>query len=92
MILKLTNKIQNRKQANHVGHIIAAQYCQRQNNYVERCFSLINNSFNSQKHQREECHCVEPHNIPVICYEISAEGIEHTESGGYLVIPAKGTP
>ena len=83
---EINEEIEHGENANHVCHVVVREECDCKSNNIEGCLLLIDYSLNSENNKREQVHCVDPHNIPVIGDKEAAECIENTESGDCEIV------
>ena len=79
-------EIQNRKDTNHISHIVVCDKGQHQGNAVKPGPAFFYDFFNSQNDKREQIHCVHPHDVPIIRHEIAAKRVKHTERRGSRIV------
>lgn len=77
---KINEEVKNTKEANHIRHIIVGEESESQSGYIEFTFSFVDDVFDTENDERQEVHGVNPHNIPIVRNEKSAERIHQTES------------
>ena len=83
-------KVQNRKNTDHIRHIVIGDKAQNQRNAIGFRFSCAYNLFNAQNHKREQIHSVKPHHIPIIRHKIAAKRIQHAECRRCRVVLPQG--
>ena len=69
----IDKEIEHCEDARHKAHVIAREQSHRQREDIESGLAFVDDAFNSENHQREKNHGVEPHQVPVICDEETAE-------------------
>ena len=74
-------KIQHRKQADDIRHVVVADHDKSKRKQICAPFSVIDQTFQPEHHKRKNGERVRPHDIPVIGDEVAAKRVKHAERG-----------
>ena len=78
--------VEQYENAHHYRYVVIAEDCECQRNAVKRRISALNYTLQSQHYQRQQEHCIHPHDAPVISHDEGTKCIERREGSSRHIV------